>query len=172
MMKLMLMRHGEAEGSPDIERQLTERGRRESRQVGNMLRQMGQTPDIILCSGVLRTRETLACLDFIGIPVTDCHLGLYRAESVQEILDIIADYTASYHEKVLVIGHNPWIHETVRYLGAKKPNHYFYQVAHHYAPSTLSLINYAGVDWGRINPQACEITGVLTGASDHAATEL
>jgi phosphohistidine phosphatase len=63
---IWLLRHGDAEdggGKPDAERELTEKGERQSREAGAALKQLGVKLDICLTSPKVRARQTaeLAC---------------------------------------------------------------------------------------------------------------
>ena len=63
---IWLLRHGDAEdgaGKPDAERDLTEKGERQSRNAGRALKELGVELDVCLTSPKLRARRTaeLAC---------------------------------------------------------------------------------------------------------------
>ena len=68
---LWLLRHGEAEdGSPDSERRLTKKGRRQARDAGRALAKLGVSIDACLTSPKVRADETakLAC-EALGVEV-------------------------------------------------------------------------------------------------------
>ena len=63
---IWLLRHGDAEdgqGKPDAERELTEKGERQSRNAGKALKALGVELDVCLASPKVRARQTaeLAC---------------------------------------------------------------------------------------------------------------
>ncbi|MGH2955527.1 MAG: SixA phosphatase family protein [Solirubrobacterales bacterium] len=63
---IWLLRHGDAEnggGKPDAERELTEKGERQSREAGRALKELGVKLDACLTSPKVRARQTaeLAC---------------------------------------------------------------------------------------------------------------
>jgi phosphohistidine phosphatase len=63
---IWLLRHGDAEdgqGKPDAERELTEKGERQSRNAGKALKAIGVELDVCLASPKVRARQTaeLAC---------------------------------------------------------------------------------------------------------------
>jgi len=74
---IWLLRHGDAEdgaGKPDAERELTERGRAQSRDAGAALRALGVELEACLSSPKVRARDTaaLACEPFgLEIEVTE-----------------------------------------------------------------------------------------------------
>jgi phosphohistidine phosphatase len=72
---IWLLRHGDAEdgeGKPDAERELTEKGERQSRAAGEALKKLGVELDLCLTSPKVRARRTaeLAC-DALGVEVEE-----------------------------------------------------------------------------------------------------
>ena len=72
---IWLLRHGDAEdgeGKPDTERDLTEKGERQSRDAGRALKRLGVQIDVCLTSPKVRSRRTaeLACEE-LGVPVEE-----------------------------------------------------------------------------------------------------
>ena len=99
---IWLLRHGEAEdGSPDAERKLTDKGKRQSRSAGAALKKLGVKPDACLASPKVRAADTAkhACEE-LGI---DFHLepklagGPFDAEEL----------AAGLGDDVLLVGHDP-----------------------------------------------------------------
>jgi phosphohistidine phosphatase len=99
---LWLVRHGDAaDGSPDAERPLTEKGERQARAVGRALRSLGVELDACLTSPKVRAAETarLAC-EPLGIePQHEPKLagGPFDAEAL----------AAGLGDNVLLVGHDP-----------------------------------------------------------------
>jgi phosphohistidine phosphatase len=72
---IWLLRHGDAEageGKPDAERELTEKGRRQSRDAGRALKALGVELDVCISSPKVRAKDTaaLAC-DALEVEVTE-----------------------------------------------------------------------------------------------------
>ena len=72
---IWLLRHGDAEhssGKPDGERELTEKGERQSRNAGKALKALGVELDVCLASPKVRARRTaeLAC-EALGTPIEE-----------------------------------------------------------------------------------------------------
>jgi phosphohistidine phosphatase len=72
---IWLLRHGDAEdgaGKPDSERDLTEKGERQSRSAGRALKALGVQLDVCITSPKVRARRTaeLAC-EALGTPVEE-----------------------------------------------------------------------------------------------------
>jgi phosphohistidine phosphatase len=100
---LWLLRHGDAaEGSPDAERPLTEKGRAQSRAAGAALRALGVELDACLTSPKVRALDTarLACKELNGIePTLEPKLsgGPFDAEAL----------AAGLGDDVMLVGHDP-----------------------------------------------------------------
>jgi len=114
MRRLILFRHAKAEprraGEEDVDRPLALRGRQDAAIIGAVLASEGLKPDLALVSASRRTRETWDCVTgaFPGAraEVSD---GLYNA-TVEEVMDGV-EAAADDAETVMVIGHNPGLHE-------------------------------------------------------------
>ncbi|WP_163552181.1 SixA phosphatase family protein [Candidatus Frankia alpina] len=112
--RLLLLRHaksGWADGSiPDIDRPLSDAGRRGCRLIARHLADHGLAPDLILCSAALRTRQTvegIASALPADVPVlVEDRLYLAEAQALLERLHEVDDGVPS----VLLVGHNPGIH--------------------------------------------------------------
>ena len=100
-MKVVLVRHAEAApGDPDELRTLTPEGHAQARALGEQLRAEGVEPDAVLCSPLLRARETAADLGF-GEPEPRDELSPgATADDVQAVV-------AGRGETVVVVGHQP-----------------------------------------------------------------
>jgi phosphohistidine phosphatase len=99
---LWLLRHGEAaDGSPDAERPLTEKGREQARTAGRALKKLGVQPAACLTSPKVRAADTarVAC-DELGIePQLEPKLagGPFDPEAL----------AAGLGDDVLLVGHDP-----------------------------------------------------------------
>jgi phosphohistidine phosphatase len=96
-----MLRHAEAaDGQPDAERQLTEKGRRHARAAGQALARLGAEPELCLTSPKLRARQTaeLACHPLGLTPTVEPALA-------GEPFDP-SELTAGV-ERVLLVGHDP-----------------------------------------------------------------
>lgn len=116
MERLILLRHGKAEreslSGDDFARRLTPRGVKDARTAGERLTDMGFAPDLALVSTAARTRETWEALKGAA-PTCQVrfHDDLYHAEA-QTVLDRVREAAAS-AKVLMVIGHNPGLHELV-----------------------------------------------------------
>ena len=109
---IWLLRHGDAaDGSPDAERPLTDKGRAQSRAAGAALKVLGITLEACLTSPKLRAADTarLACGELGDVePRDEPRLagGPFDAEEL----------AAGLGDEVLLVGHDPDFSEAVRAL--------------------------------------------------------
>jgi phosphohistidine phosphatase len=99
---IWLLRHGDAaEGSPDAERPLTEKGKEQSRAAGRALKNLGVKPVACLTSPKVRALETakIACEELGVEPQLEPKLagGPFDPEAL----------AAGLGDDVLLVGHDP-----------------------------------------------------------------
>jgi phosphohistidine phosphatase len=110
-LRLILMRHGEAEegfGMPDHARRLTAHGTTEVRKVAKVLVEAGWAPTFALASDATRTKDTAVSAN-LELPVgVEWHFSeaLYLA-GLDRIQDALRPVDATKHHTVLLLGHNP-----------------------------------------------------------------
>ena len=114
MHRLHLLRHAKSSRDDAIEdrrRPLSRRGREAARSVGRTLPQTAGAIDLVLCSSAVRTRETLALAlaGFAAPPRCLFEDELYLADRNRLILRL--QRLCESNDNVLVIGHNPGLHE-------------------------------------------------------------
>ena len=114
MHTLSLLRHAKSSWSDetlaDRERPLAPRGRRDARRIAGHLCRLGREPELVLCSSAVRTRETLELVrPALGVSrvVLDDELYAASAEEILARIRLVPDDVGS----VLVIGHNPGLHQ-------------------------------------------------------------
>ena len=115
---LYLLRHAEAEAwnplGNDFSRPLSSTGTQHARQVSHWAQESLSPPDTILCSPAKRTRETLAPLLAKWpklLSTTDYVDSIYGA-SLNMLLTLAED-AFSYSGRLLMVGHNPGIAESM-----------------------------------------------------------
>jgi phosphohistidine phosphatase len=121
MHQLHLLRHAKSSWDDDIDdhaRPLNKRGREAARLIGEILPRAIGGLDLVLCSSALRTRETaelaLAGLSKSPKIVFEDDLYLAGAAKLMERLQQLDESVDS----VMVIGHNPGLHELAVTLAA------------------------------------------------------
>jgi phosphohistidine phosphatase len=118
---LYILRHAKAEpeaSEGDAERPLMKRGRKAAAAMGEYLASFKPLPRLVLCSTALRTRETLEeivpALD--PAPQTSFEDSLYLA-GASRLLDRL-QHLPEQTESVLLIGHNPGLHQLAASLAS------------------------------------------------------
>jgi phosphohistidine phosphatase len=114
MHMLHLLRHAKSSWKQDIEdhaRPLGRRGREAARRVGRHLPVAVGPLDLVLCSNALRTRQTLDLVlaEFVVRPRTALEDELYAASS-EKLMNRLCRL-AEDDDNVLLVGHNPGLHE-------------------------------------------------------------
>jgi phosphohistidine phosphatase len=113
--ELYLLRHAKAvqaeEGAADRDRPLEPRGRRAAQAMAAWIGEHHILPELVLCSPSLRTRQTLDIITpgFDRPPKIALDEGLYLA-AADWLLARLRRVPAS-TERVLLVGHNPGLHE-------------------------------------------------------------
>jgi phosphohistidine phosphatase len=114
MHKLHLLRHAKSSWKQDVEdhqRRLNRRGREAARRVGRHFPETVETLDLILCSSALRARETmdLFLAELRIRPRSKIEDELYAA-SEEKLMGRLRQLTED-EVNVLLVGHNPGLHE-------------------------------------------------------------
>ena len=108
---IWLLRHGDAEqGSPDAERPLTEKGRRQARSAGAALKELGVQLDACLTSPKKRAVDTAALVcELLNVePQVEPSLAGGRFDPI--------GLAAGMGDEVLLVGHEPDFSNVVRDL--------------------------------------------------------
>jgi phosphohistidine phosphatase len=123
MRQLLLLRHAKSswdnKAMPDEDRPLSPRGRRAAAAMRQAMRELGLAPDMVMLSPSRRTRETLEALEpWDDAPLIEPMEVLYLA-TVGQLLAVLRGVPETVRS-VLLIGHNPGMHElAVRLVGAR-----------------------------------------------------
>jgi phosphohistidine phosphatase len=112
--QLLLLRHAKSSWDDpklsDHARPLNPRGRRAAESIRRAMRDLGLGPDVVLVSSARRTLQTLEALSpWDETPLIEPMDALYLASAPQlfEVVRGVAETARS----VLIIGHNPGLHE-------------------------------------------------------------
>jgi phosphohistidine phosphatase len=114
-MKLFLMRHGDAlDGFDDAKRPLSTKGVREALFAGEFLKRLGEAPDAIYHSGLLRSSETASGVARrLGIEKKIFERGgLLPGDSAASFAEELAGDEAD----VLLVGHLPFVSDLASIL--------------------------------------------------------
>jgi phosphohistidine phosphatase len=161
---LVLLRHAKSSwGDPsrgDRERPLNTRGREAGRLLAGWFAERAP-PDLVLCSDALRTRQTLEAIAaaFPRRPKAQVEKRLYLA-SPAALLERIAAVPDEVH-RLLVIGHNPGMHELAALLAAPAPQRRRAPLERKFPTGALASYRFAG-PWRDIAEARPTLTEFLT----------
>jgi len=160
--RLLLLRHAKAvtafadmSDATDHARGLSGRGKHDAAAMGQLIRERGLTPECVLISTALRTRETFDLLGpFEGNgPRQVLSPGLYLGEAAS-LLEVVREQGGS-SESVMLIGHNPGIHELALQLAPDGA-----EVKWSFPTCTLALFDVEG-EWTDLGPGRAVLREVL-----------
>lgn len=114
MRQLLLLRHAKSSwddaSTADRDRPLAPRGRRAAGAMRQAMQELGLTPDLVLVSPAVRTRETLDALTpWDEAPLIEVMDTLYLASAAQ-LLGTLRGVPET-ARSVLLVGHNPGLHD-------------------------------------------------------------
>jgi phosphohistidine phosphatase len=142
MPTLLVLRHAKAVsglGVPDIERRLADRGRQDAMATGAWLRENGLEPDLVLCSTAVRTRETLEQLALTAKVSYESQIYDNNADTLLSLVRETDDEV----RRLLLVGHNPSMHQLVHDLTDGAPESF--------PTCALAVIELAG-GWAHAHP--------------------
>jgi phosphohistidine phosphatase len=172
-MRLFFLRHAKAEkavpGSADRPRMLTKRGHNDAAAVGAYMAHHALLPERVLVSTAQRTRETWERLasSFSSSPSVMYEDDLYNAGADR----ILALIRSSGSGSLLVIGHNPGIHEAARLLIASGDVAARERLNEGLPTAGLVVIDFAGDDWRMLAPHKGRLEHFIVPRSLRAAAD-
>lgn len=124
MKRVWLLRHTKSSwddpGLTDHDRPLAPRGRKAAKRMGRWASDNDVRPELVLCSTALRARATFdLVVAGLGRPEAEIEGGLYHA-SAADLLERLRAVRESVTE-VLLVGHNPALHELACVLAPPGP---------------------------------------------------
>ncbi|SDG42607.1 phosphohistidine phosphatase [Sinosporangium album] len=144
---LVVLRHAKAAtvpGLPDVDRPLTPRGVRDAERAGQALKVRGVAPDLVVCSPSTRTRQTAEHALAVLSPEArvDFERDIYNAYP-DDLVDLLRRTDPEVGTLVL-IGHNPGVHELVMGLTGVEDDQAF-------KPGSFAVLE-TDVAWAHIGP--------------------
>jgi phosphohistidine phosphatase len=113
---LGLLRHAKSDwddaATRDFDRGLNDRGRRGAAAIGRHLAQQGATWDLVIASPAARVKRTL---EASGLPLTPQFEERAYLADVATLMDLLR-HAEGDPASVLVVGHNPGLHELLFHL--------------------------------------------------------
>ena len=124
MKTLLVLRHAKSSWNDpaldDHERPLNERGRRDAPRMGELVREYGLMPDIVISSDAVRAQLTAeavaAAAGYPGEIVLDERLYIASADEILSLLRTVRENA----ETIMIVGHNPGLEELVEHLTGER----------------------------------------------------
>jgi phosphohistidine phosphatase len=164
MKSLHLLRHAKAAADDpggDRARRLNDRGQRAARAMGTWMAEHKLAPQLVLCSTSLRTRQTLALVlpSLTGLSEVLYEEELYLADArgLLKRLREVPERTKS----VLLVGHNPGLHELAILLGERDVDALLKRLAASFPTGALASYEVAG-DWAELDRKSTRLVGLIT----------
>jgi phosphohistidine phosphatase len=168
-MRLLVLRHAKSEkaepGMADRGRRLNARGHRDASTIGSYMACHGLAPDLAVVSPAQRTRETweriAAVLPAAPRPVYEQRLYNARGEAILAVVRQ-SDEAA---RTVLVIGHNPGLHDLARSLIASGDIEGRERLNEGLPTAGLVVIDFAAESWRKLHAHAGRLERFVTPGS-------
>ncbi|WP_040976474.1 phosphohistidine phosphatase SixA [Necropsobacter massiliensis] len=148
-MKIIVMRHGEAEtiAKSDQARRLTARGKAQANAQGRWLKSILLEPDNVLVSPYVRAQETLAQLDLAFARQLTAKQEIWEGITPYGDAATVADYLAvlarAGSQSVLLVSHLPLVGEIVAQLCPKSRVSFY--------PATMVCLEWDGEHAGTLS---------------------
>lgn len=174
MRRLMLFRHAKTEraepGQRDRDRKLTKRGRADAPTLGAYMAHHDLIPDLALVSPAVRAQETwdLVAEAFTKAPRTQTDDRVYNA-TPHKLLQVVAEPRGA--NKLLIVGHNPSLHEFALQLIASGDVEAREQLREKLPTSGLVVMDLPIDDWAELRPHSARLERFVTPRLIAAATE-
>ena len=174
MRRLLLLRHAKTErpapGKRDSGRKLTKRGRADAPVIGAYMARHGLVPDLALVSPAARAVETwtLVAAALRKAPRVVKEERIYNAEA-EALIGVIRETRDA--RALLVVGHNPGLHDLAIRLIASGDVETRERVAEKLPTSGLVVIDLPFDDWSKLHPNAGRLERFVSPRLIEAATD-
>lgn len=159
MRRLMLLRHAKTEANApsgrDEDRRLDARGCSDAAEIGDWIGRHPPLPDGVMVSPAARARQTWEIAwGAMGrhtppLPQVEFVSDLYGADAA-EMLQIVRTATAEDPKRLMLIGHNPGMHEFALMLTGGGDAAARSALAENLPTSGLAILDFAVEDWSEV----------------------
>ena len=155
MRRLLLLRHAKTENDApsgrDQDRRLDNRGRRDAAEIGGWIGRHPPFPGMVLVSHAIRAHQTWevaweAMRDLVPEPQVELMPDLYGADPSQ-LLQIIRDASVADPKTLMLVGHNPGMHELALALAGSDDAAGRKALADNLPTSGLAVFDFEIDDW-------------------------
>ena len=120
MKTLLVLRHAKSSRNDpaldDHERPLNKRGQRDAPRMGELVREYGLIPDVVISSDAVRARLTAEAVAeaarYAGEILLDPHLYMACPADILSLLPMVRENA----ETVMIVGHNPGLEKLIKQL--------------------------------------------------------
>jgi phosphohistidine phosphatase len=158
MRRLMLLRHAKTEtdapSGRDRDRRLDNRGHKDAAEIGAWLGRHPPFPDFVQVSPAVRAKQTWELVwevmkEHAPPPQVEFPEDLYAADPVQ-MLETIRTASVSDPKRLMVVGHNPGMHELALMLTGSGDVAGRQALADNLPTSGLAVLDFATNDWNEV----------------------
>jgi phosphohistidine phosphatase len=158
MRRLMLLRHAKTENDApsgrDQDRRLDDRGRKDAAEIGGWIARHPPVPDAVLVSPAVRAHQTweiaaAAMKELARPPHVELLPELYGADPSQ-LLQSIHAASATDSQRLMVVGHNPGMHELALALAGSGDAAGRRALSENLPTSGLAIFDFEVDDWADV----------------------
>jgi phosphohistidine phosphatase len=165
MRRLILFRHAKGEApdpTDDYGRVLAPRGRSAATGMGEWLAGQGIIPDLVVCSGSARTRETwdLASAAFDPPPRVKFDDAIYEAEP-EALLEVIQEQEWEV-QTLMLVGHNPGLELITSALAESGEPEVVDRFQKKFPTAAIAILDFEDVPWGAIEEKTAWLAAFVT----------
>jgi phosphohistidine phosphatase len=164
--RLLLFRHAKAtrsgRGVEDRPRALVDRGRKDSATIGAYLAADALVPDRVLVSPAVRTQETWKFTSPEFRTVIEDHLVEELYDATPEVIMAVIKQTPTSVHSLMVIAHNPGLHELALMLVASGNAKARARLKEKLPTAGLAIIDFAFDDWPELRPESGRLERYVT----------
>lgn len=170
MRRLLLLRHAKTEidapTGKDFDRRLDDRGRVDAAAIGAWLNTHQPTPDIVHVSTAIRAVETwdLVAAEWTHrpSPVRASHLQQLYGASPAELLAVIRAAARDDPERLMLVGHNPGLHELALALTGEGDPAGRTMLADNMPTAAVAIIDFPIGDWNQVSFRGGQLAGFVS----------
>jgi len=174
MRRLLLFRHAHAEraesGQSDLDRVLTAEGKHDAAIMGAYIGRHGFQPDRVVVSPAARTRETWDAVAAALHPAPSAIFNERIYDAIAQALLIALKDTPDSAQTLLVIGHNPGLHDLALMLVATGDINTRERLGEKFPTAGLAILDFALDAWAKLHARAARLERFVSPKSIARAT--
>jgi phosphohistidine phosphatase len=170
MRRLMLLRHAKTEtdtpSGRDRDRRLDERGHKDATALGGWMGRHPPFPDLVMVSPAVRAKQTWelvweAARDHAPAPEVEFLPELYGADPAQ-LLRSIHNASATAAQQLMLVGHNPGLHELALALVGSGDAAARQALAGNLPTAALAMFEFDNDDWNDVAFRRGRLVGFVS----------